>query len=125
MKILSGFSNLRRTMTLIAGCFVLVALVVIVVAVISRSYSRQGTQQTETLTAQFLPGLVTLARLQESTLKVSGIALQFADPVAVGGLAGEEAGAGAVHGGRQRGGGGRFAAGRGRGGTRAWGGGGG
>jgi methyl-accepting chemotaxis protein len=71
-------SNLRRTILLIAGCFVLVAIGVGGVAVVSRHYARQGVEQTEILTVRFLPGIVTLARLQEATLKLNGIILQFA-----------------------------------------------
>ena len=73
----SASSNLRRTMTLITGCFLLVTAGVIVVAAMSRRYSVEGSRQTETLTGKFLPGLVTLAHLQESTLKLNSIALQF------------------------------------------------
>ena len=65
-------------MLLIALCFVLVAVGVGGVAVVSRFYARQGAEQTEILTGRFLPGLVTLARLQEATLKLNGIILQFA-----------------------------------------------
>ena len=65
-------------MMLIAVCFALVALGVGGVAVVSRHYARQGAEQTEILTGKFLPGLVTLARLQEATLKLNGIILQFA-----------------------------------------------
>ena len=65
-------------MVLINVCFVLVALGVGGVAAISRHFARQGEQQTETLTGRFLPGLVTLTHLQEATLKLNGIILQFA-----------------------------------------------
>ena len=68
----------RQTMLLTAGCFALIALGVTVVTVISRNYSRQGTKQTETLTGQFLPGLVTLARLQDAALNLKSITYQFA-----------------------------------------------
>jgi len=68
----------RQTMLLTAGCFVLIALGVTGVTVVSRNYSRQGTQQTETLTSQFLPGLVTLARLQDAAQNLKSITYQFA-----------------------------------------------
>ncbi len=68
----------RQAMLLTAGCFALIALGVTVVTIISRKYSRQGTQQTETLTRQFLPGLVTLARLQDAALTLKSITYQFA-----------------------------------------------
>jgi PAS domain S-box-containing protein len=70
--------GLRQTMLLTAGCFILVALGVTGVALVSRSYARQGSQQTGTLTRQFLPGLVALARLQEATLNLKSITFQFA-----------------------------------------------
>ena len=65
-------------MLLIAGCFILVTAGVSFVAVVSRHYAGQGSRQTEILTGRFLPGLVTLARLQESTLNLKSITLQFA-----------------------------------------------
>jgi PAS domain S-box-containing protein len=68
----------RQAMLLTAGCFALIALGVMAVTVISRNYSRQGTQQTETLTRQFLPGLVTLARLQDAADNLESITYQFA-----------------------------------------------
>ncbi len=78
MNILAVTSNLRRTMLLIAGCFVLLLLGVAAVALVSRSYSSRGIGQTQTLTGTFLPGLVTLARLQEAALQLNSITLQFA-----------------------------------------------
>jgi methyl-accepting chemotaxis protein len=78
MKFANVSSNLQRTMTVITVCFVLVAIGVGGVAAVSRYYANQGTLQTETLTGRFLPGLVTLTRLQEATLKLNGIILQFA-----------------------------------------------
>jgi len=65
-------------MLLTAGCFVLITLGVTSVAVVSRNYSRQGSRQTETLTRQFLPGLVALARLQDATLNLKSTAFQSA-----------------------------------------------
>ena len=41
-----------------------VTIGVALVAMVSRHYSREGSRQTQTLTGQFLPGLVTLSRLQ-------------------------------------------------------------
>jgi len=70
--------SFRKTMLLITGCFIVVTLGVALVAVISRHYSREGTRQTETVTGQFLPGLVTLSRLQEASLNLKSITLQFA-----------------------------------------------
>jgi methyl-accepting chemotaxis protein len=65
-------------MLLITCCFIVVTLGVALVAVISRHYSREGTRQTQTVTGQFLPGLVTLSRLQEAALNLKSITLQFA-----------------------------------------------
>jgi len=65
-------------MLLITACFIVVTLGVASVAVISRHYSREGTRQTETVTGQFLPGLVTLSGLQEAALNLKSITLQFA-----------------------------------------------
>jgi PAS domain S-box-containing protein len=65
-------------MLLTASCFVLIALGVTGVTLVSRNYSRQGTRQTQTLTGEFLPGLVTLARLQDAALNLKGITFQFA-----------------------------------------------
>ena len=68
----------RQTMLLIAGCFIFVTLGVALVAMVSRHYSREGSRQTETLTGQFLPGLVTLSRLQAAALNLKSITFQFA-----------------------------------------------
>ena len=65
-------------MLLTTACFVLIALGVTGVTIVSRKYSRQGTRQTETLTGQFLPGLVTLARLRVATFNLKSITYQFA-----------------------------------------------
>ena len=65
-------------MLLTVGCFALIALGVTTVTVVSQKYSRQGTEQTETLTGQFLPGLVTLARLQDAAHHLRNINYQFA-----------------------------------------------
>jgi len=70
--------NLRRTTTLIAVCFGLVAAGVAAVAGVSRHYARQGTLQSGVLTGRFLPGLVTISRLSEATLRLNGVILQFA-----------------------------------------------
>jgi methyl-accepting chemotaxis protein len=78
MKNLAVTSNLRRTMTLIASCFVLLLLGVGTIALVSRHYAGQGTVQTHTLTGTSLPGLVSLARLQEATLNLNGNTLHFA-----------------------------------------------
>jgi PAS domain S-box-containing protein len=72
-----GF-GFRQTMLLTAGCFVLIALGVTGVTIVSRQYTRQGTRQTQTLTEEFLPGLVTLAQLQDATLNLKSITFQFA-----------------------------------------------
>jgi len=68
----------RQTMLLTTACFMLIALGVTGVTIVSRKYSRQGTRQTETLTGQFLPGLVTLARLRVATFNLKSITYQFA-----------------------------------------------
>jgi methyl-accepting chemotaxis protein len=78
MKKLQGSSNLRRTMVFITCSFIATMLGVAGVAVGSRHYALQGRKQTETLTGKYLPGLVTIARLQEATLKLNTILLQFA-----------------------------------------------
>jgi methyl-accepting chemotaxis protein len=70
--------SFRQAMLLITACFVLVTLGVALLAFVSRHYARQGSRQTETLTGKFLPGLVTLARLQEAALNLKSITLQFA-----------------------------------------------
>ncbi|HYD83825.1 MAG TPA: hypothetical protein VEA63_07220, partial [Opitutus sp.] len=68
----------RQVMVLTTGCFILVAAGVVTVAMVSRNYSKQGMRQTETLTGNFLPGLVTLARLQDSTLNLKSLTFQLA-----------------------------------------------
>jgi methyl-accepting chemotaxis protein len=78
MKTLTRSANLRRTMLLIAGCFALVTLGVSVLAYVSRHYANRGIRETETLTGKFLPGLVALGQLQESSLKLHSITLQLA-----------------------------------------------
>ncbi|HEU5080804.1 MAG TPA: methyl-accepting chemotaxis protein [Opitutaceae bacterium] len=70
--------NLKRTIGLIAGCFALVAIGVGGLAAVSRQYSLQATRQTDTLTREFLPGLVVLSQLQDATLRQGAIALQLA-----------------------------------------------
>jgi len=65
-------------MLLTALCFTLIALGVAGITVVSRKYSRQGTRQTQTLTGEFLPGLMTLARLQDATLNLKSLNYQFA-----------------------------------------------
>lgn len=65
-------------MLLIASCFIVVTLGVALVAVVSRHFSQEGTRQTQTVTGHFLPGLVTLSRLQEAILNLKSITLQFA-----------------------------------------------
>ncbi|HVS53497.1 MAG TPA: methyl-accepting chemotaxis protein [Opitutaceae bacterium] len=73
-----SFVNFRRMMFLITGCFLLVIAGVCTVAGVSRYYAREGTRQTATLTGRLLPGLVTLARLEEAALKLKAIAVQSA-----------------------------------------------
>jgi methyl-accepting chemotaxis protein len=70
--------SFRQTVLTIVACFALVAIGVGVLAVVSGSYTRQGSRQTKTLTTQFLPGLVSLARLQQSALELKSVTLQFA-----------------------------------------------
>jgi methyl-accepting chemotaxis protein len=70
--------SFRRTTLAVTACFVLVASGVAALAVVSGSYTRQGSPQTKTLTSQFLPGLVSLARLQQSALNFKSVTLQFA-----------------------------------------------
>jgi len=78
MKLADLTGNLRRASLVIGGCFLLVTIGIASVTVILRSYARLGLQQTQTLTSEFLPGLVTLGRLQEGTLKLNSISLQYA-----------------------------------------------
>lgn len=70
--------SFRQTMLLVTGCFVSVTLGVALVAAVSRHYGTRGSVQTEILTKQFLPGIVALARLQQSALNLKSITLQFA-----------------------------------------------
>jgi len=77
MKFLQASSNLRRTIFLITACFILVTLGIGGVAAVSWHYARLGQRQTETLTGRYLPSLVTLARLQDATLKLNSIILQL------------------------------------------------
>lgn len=75
-------------MTLITSCFVLLTLGGFGTAAISRHYAELAAEQTTTLTGRYLPGLVSLARLQEATLKLNTIVLQFSlaqDEVAMAG----------------------------------------
>lgn len=71
-------SNLRRTLAVITGCFAFVAAGIVAVSVVSARYSHQGKAQAETLTGTFLPGLVTLTRLQQATQTLNALCLQFA-----------------------------------------------
>lgn len=70
--------SFRQTVFTIIACFAVVALGVGALAVVSGKYTREGSRQTETLTTQFLPGLVSLARLQHAALDLESITLQFA-----------------------------------------------
>ncbi len=70
--------SFRQTMLLITGCFVLVAVGVAALALVSGRLNQQSARQTNTLTKQSLPGLVSLARLQQATLELKSITLQFA-----------------------------------------------
>jgi methyl-accepting chemotaxis protein len=70
--------NFRTAMLTVTACFALVTIGVGVLAVVSSGFMRQSTRQTQTLIDQFLPGLVNLARLQESTFNLKAITLQFA-----------------------------------------------
>ena len=76
-KIGGSFSFRRMTVT-VTSCFAVVAVGVATLALVSRNYTRQGSHQTKTLTSQFLPGLVSLARLQQAVLNLKSITLQFA-----------------------------------------------
>ncbi len=70
--------SFRQTMLAVTACFMFVAAGVAALAVVSSTYTRQGGRQTETLTGQFLPGLVSLARLQQAALNLKSVTLQFA-----------------------------------------------
>ncbi|WP_052300281.1 methyl-accepting chemotaxis protein [Opitutus terrae] len=70
--------SFRQTMVTVTTCFALVAVGVAALALVSSSFTRQGTRQTNTLTNQFLPGLVTLAKLEHAALNFKSITLQFA-----------------------------------------------
>lgn len=78
MNFLASSTNLRRTMAFIAVCFVVLTLGVIGNAVVARHYAKNGQRQTATLTEDFVPGLVSLARVQEAALKLHSVVLQFA-----------------------------------------------
>ena len=62
----------------IAACFLLVTAGVAALAVFSGRQTHQSRQQTATLTNEFLPGLVSLGRLQNSAHNLKNITLQFA-----------------------------------------------
>ncbi|HYD84505.1 MAG TPA: MCP four helix bundle domain-containing protein, partial [Opitutus sp.] len=80
MKLLRSSKNFsfRQTILTVTVCFALVAIGVGALAFVSGGYTRQGSRQTETLTSQFLPGLVSLTRLQDGALNLKSITLQFA-----------------------------------------------
>ncbi len=65
-------------MAFITVCFVVLTLGVIGNAVVARHYAKNGQRQTATLTGNFVPGLVALAHVQESALKLHTVVLQFA-----------------------------------------------
>jgi methyl-accepting chemotaxis protein len=77
LQFIRSFSFRQTTLTVI-GCFAVVTLGVAALAVGTRRYSAQSTRQTTTLTGEFLPGLVSLARLQQSALNLKSITFQFA-----------------------------------------------
>ena len=70
-----SFRNMILTVTV---CFALVAAGVAALALISGSYTRQSSRNTDTLTGEFLPGLVSLAQLQKAVLHLKSITFQFA-----------------------------------------------
>lgn len=70
-----SFRNMILTVTL---CFALVAAGVAALALVSGSYTRQSSRNTDTLTGEFLPGLVSLAQLQKAALHLKSITFQFA-----------------------------------------------
>jgi methyl-accepting chemotaxis protein len=70
-----SFRSMILTVTL---CFALVAAGVAALALISGSYTRQSSRNTDTLTGEFLPGLVSLAQLQKAALHLKSVTFQFA-----------------------------------------------
>jgi Methyl-accepting chemotaxis protein len=80
MNILPSVRTLsfRQTMFAVSTCFVLVTAGVAGLAVVSGSFSQQGSRQTNTLTREFLPGLVSLARLQAAAEDMKAVTLSFA-----------------------------------------------
>ncbi len=70
--------SFRQTIFAVTACFALVTVGVGVLATVSGGYTRQGSHQTKTLTTQFLPGLVSLARLHQAALDLKSITFQFA-----------------------------------------------
>jgi methyl-accepting chemotaxis protein len=77
MKIIQLTGNLRRTSWLTAACFLFVTVGITALTWIQSRYTSEGLRQTKTLTGEFLPGLVTLGRLQEAALKLNATSLQF------------------------------------------------
>lgn len=77
MKLPQLTGNLHRATLLTSGCFAAVALMISVVAVILRHYSAGALQETRTLTDHFLPDLVAVGRLQDATLQLNAINLQY------------------------------------------------
>ena len=74
----TGALTFKQAMLLITACFAFVAIGVAAVAGVSRYHAHQGSQLTQKLTGEFLPGLMTLARLQKSALDLKSLTLQFA-----------------------------------------------
>jgi methyl-accepting chemotaxis protein len=70
--------NFRQMILTVTACFAFVAVGVAALALVSGRYTREGSVQTKTLTSTYLPGIVSLARLQQSTLNLKSITLQFA-----------------------------------------------
>lgn len=78
MTILTALFKRVRPLTIIALCFVLVTAGISIVALVTWNYASQGIEKTETLTERVLPELVTLTRIQESSLKLNSLILQSA-----------------------------------------------
>ncbi len=80
MKFLPSLRRLsfRKTVFVVTTCFALVAVGVGTLAVVSAQFTRQSSRETNTLTREFLPGLLALARLQDAAQNLNVFTLQFA-----------------------------------------------
>ena len=71
-------TSIRQTTLIVMSCFVVVAVGAGALALVSAKFNRAARTQTATLTGEFLPGLMTVARLQQATLTLKSLTLEFA-----------------------------------------------